>query len=204
MGRVPGIRKGRPSDWNLLATLLGSWVILKSLLSPPRVRGRVGLGPGDTVCPLFPQKDPTFISRKARFYRGSEGPGHRLKLTHPAGGRAGSPSQLSYILTCLCEKEISAPHPCFPSPMGKQAPQALLVVKSSGRQLGKSLNTCMPSDPVILLLELDSKYIIKSVWKYVTAVGCPLLLRVTSARSEWDPKAFNKSALGILTLIHLK
>ena len=112
-------------------------------------RGWVGLGPGDTpstLCRKGPhvhfQEGLGFIDKEAEAPRGhvTGSSPHTL-----AGGRAGNQSQLSYTQLCFCKKNF--PTPSRPSYLllGNRFSQTLLVVKVVGRQLGQSLNSCLPS-----------------------------------------------------------
>lgn len=89
----------------------------------PRIRGWVGLAPGDNLCPLFPQQNPAVIARKARCYR----PGNRLReamsLAQSWESQPGpEPSKFSLLHARLClfkkethahPRKIGFPKPCW-------------------------------------------------------------------------------------------
>ena len=113
-------------------------------------RGWVGLGPGDTPSTLLTKRPHVhfqeglgFIDKEAEAPRGhvTGSSSHTL-----AGGRTGNQSQLSYTQPCFCKKK-KFPTPSHPSYLllGNRFSQNLLVVKVVGRQLGQSLNSCLPS-----------------------------------------------------------
>lgn len=57
------------------------------------------------------------------------------------------------LFSFLKQTELSMKKSFPLPPLGNQAFSNLLVVTFSGKQLGKSLNFCMPGNPEFLLLE---------------------------------------------------